>query len=131
MHAEEARALVSQALASSAARVIGRGVDLLWQLQPSAGDAELLLERLQYVLQSDPLRPETLGPWANDWVQKRLVRALFRTRVAAAYPLLQHLQDHVAARGEPVEPVERDKLNDSIREALIVLEPLSGEKTPS
>jgi len=107
MHAEEARALLSDGLSSSRYKNVGRAVDLMRLLSPVESDIPYLQGKLHSILASDPRKPEGLGPWRNEWVQKRLVRTLQRRGVVEALPDLRRLQDHVARRGEPKNSVER------------------------
>jgi hypothetical protein len=122
MHAEEARVLQSRALASGKAKNLGRAVDLMWLLSPAEGDVAYLLERLNCILESDPERPQELGPWKDEWLQKRLVRALHKLGVRQALPALKALQAHLDRRGEPKDEIKRAKLESSIREAIRALE---------
>lgn len=121
MHAERARELLPKALTSSRRKLVGRAVDLMWLLSPAAGDADFLMAQLQRIVNSDPEHPEALGLWADEWVQKRLVRTIDKTCLTAALPDLERLQIHVASRAQPPDPVERPKLEKSIREAIRTL----------
>lgn len=123
LHAEEARTLLPRALANPDHKVVGRAVDLTWQLEPDGGDVPLLMQRLEQIVNSDPGRPEALGPWRDEWVQKRVVRALSKRGGPGVVPLLERLLEHVAGRPVPrgQQAVKRTKLVESIEEALRVL----------
>lgn len=118
LHAPEARRLLDKALASSSPWVVGRGIDLTWLVGPEPGDLALLQEKADLITASDPSRPDLLGPWGHEWVQKRLVRALSRIGGVQALAQLRALQQHLARRGPPKDAVERDKLARSLAEAL-------------
>jgi hypothetical protein len=122
MHAEEARTLLSDGLKSSRYKNVGRAVDLMWLLSPVESDISYLQGQLHSILARDPLRIEGLGPWSNEWVQKRLVRTLEKRGVVGAVPDLYRLQDHVAARGKSKDSVNRGKLVDAINVAIRDLE---------
>ena len=98
-------------------------MDLTWQLEPDVGDVPLLMERLEQIVNSDPGRPEALGPWRDEWVQKRVVRALSKRGGPGVVPLLEGLLEHVAGRPVPrgQQAVKRAKLVESIEEALRLL----------
>jgi len=112
MHAEEGQVLKQDAWNSSWPRIVGRGIDLTWLLQPAEGDTAFLLERLQHIA-SNP--PES-GPWADEWVQKRLVRALARLGVTAALPDLQLLSERL--RSATKKSARRERLIKTVREAI-------------
>jgi hypothetical protein len=118
MHAQEARGLQRDGLGSTRSKNVGRAVDLMWQLGPVAGDADWLLGRLRHIVSSDARRPEALGPWKDEWLQKRLVTALYRLDVAEAVRDLLALSAHIAQRGLPKDEVKRGKLIQSIADAL-------------
>lgn len=123
LHAEEARTLLPRALAASDSKIVGRAVDLLWQLEPAAGDMPFLKERLEQILSSDPRQPETLGPWGDEWVQKRLVRALSKRGGPGIVPHLDKLLEHITRRPAPggKNAVKRSKLVESVESALRLL----------
>ena len=81
---------------------------------------------MRSILASDPLKPKGLGPWGNEWVQKRLVRALQKRRVVGVIPDLRRLQEHVAARGQRKDSGVRVKLEDAIK---VAIQELGGGKT--
>jgi len=116
MHAEQGQALKQDAWNSSWPRIVGRGIDLTWLLQPAEGDTAFLLERLQHIAYNPP----ESGPWADEWVQKRLVRALVRLGVTAALPDLQRLRDRL--RSAAGKSARRERLNTAVRDAIAELE---------
>lgn len=118
MHAEEARNILPEALKSSRAVIVRPALDLMWLLQPAAGDGAYLIGQLQQILESDPKKPEKLGPWSDERVQKRLVRAVVKTGETGALGYLKRLQEHVASRGEPKDLKKRKKLMESIDGAI-------------
>ncbi|MBN2393804.1 MAG: NACHT domain-containing protein [Anaerolineae bacterium] len=120
MRAEDARALLPKALASPDHKVVGRGLDLLWQLPPSPDDISLALSHLERILDSDPQQPK-LGPLGDEWVQKRLARVLSRRGSTDMIPYLEQLSAHIARRPPPVDTVKRQKLISSVEEALQTL----------
>lgn len=103
MHAGEALALKAQALAARDPRLIGRAVDFMTFLPPEPGDEAYLRARLAAILASDPLQPAGLGPWADEWLQKRLVRNLVKLHLTGLTPALRQLQEHIQQRPAPVE----------------------------
>ncbi len=123
LHVEEARTLLPRALAAPDSKIVGRAVDLLWQLQPAAGDLPFLMERLEQILNSDPRQPKALGPWADEWVQKRLVRVLSKRGGPGVVPYLEKLLDHIARRPTPTgkDVAKRSKLVESVENALRLL----------
>ena len=82
---------------------VGRGVDLTWLLQPAKGDTALLLKQLHHIL-AGSIKPD---PWADDWVQKRLVRALAKLGVMAALPNLLRLREQLGSTTEKSAAQER------------------------
>ena len=110
MHAEEAQALKPSARAASDPRIIGRAVDLTWLLRPEQGDECYLIDQLSLILASSPEQPQELGPWADEWLQKRLVRALQKLRVTAALPDLRLLLEHLRSRATPKKPVNGSQI---------------------
>lgn len=122
MHAEEGRTLLSDGLASTRYRNVGRAIDLMWLLNPVESDITYLMDKLHSILASVPHKPEELGPWRNEWVQKRLVRALHKRRTIGAVADLHRLLDHIAARVKPRDMVNRSKLVDAIKMAIRDLE---------
>jgi len=103
MHAAEARALQAHALASGDPRIVGRAVEFAWLLPADERDAPYLMEQLRRILASPPERPKTLGPWADEWLQKRLARMLVKLRVPGALAELRRLQEHIRLRPIPQE----------------------------
>jgi hypothetical protein len=99
-------------------------VDLTWLLRPAERDTAYLLERLQHIVDSPTQRPAELGPWADEWVQKRLVRALVGLSVTAALPDLRRLQSHIAGRLKPKDKdaPKRDRLVEAVNDAIAELE---------
>jgi hypothetical protein len=133
MQAQEATVLKANAWRSSHERVIGRGVDLCWLLPPVATDQIYLREQLQRILASSPQTPDTLGPWADEWLQKRLVRTSQHLRLVEFLPQLRQLQAHVQARPMPLlsegtaQPwqkgrAKRERLLRSLDEAITMFE---------
>ena len=122
LRAEEAQALKQNAWSARSPKIVGRGVDLTWLLRPSDGDTAFLRERLQHIVTSPPQHPAVLGPWADEWVQKRLVRALTGLGITAAVPDLQRLQAHIPLRPEPDDPAKRDRLVEAVEDAVAELE---------
>lgn len=133
MHAEEAQVIKQAALDSTAAKLVGRGIDLMWLLRPVAEDQRFLWEQLQQVLDSSPDHPETLGLWADEWLQKRIVRAIQYLHLVSFLPDLKTLQTHVRARPSPLLagqgnlPLEktgpkRERLIEAVQEAIEELE---------
>ncbi len=103
MHAAEALVLKPGALAAHDPRIIGRAVDFMTFLPPEDGDEAYLRQRLADILASDPLQPASLGPWADEWLQKRLVRNLVKLHFPGLTPAFRHLQEHIQQRPAPVE----------------------------
>jgi len=103
MHAVEARQLQAHAQASGDPRIVGRAVEFAWLLPADERDAPYLMEQLQRILASPPERPKTLGPWADEWLQKRMVRMLVKLRVPGALAELRRLQEHIRQRPFPQE----------------------------
>jgi HEAT repeat protein len=103
MHAEEGQVLKQDAWNSRWPRLVGRGIDLTWLLRHAEGDGAFLLERLQYIL-TNPVKPD---PWTDEWVQKRLVRALARLGVTAALPDLQRFNEQLRAVSGKSAKLER------------------------
>lgn len=97
---------------------MGRAIDLMWLLQPAEGDNTYLLEKLEFILKRDPREPKMLGPWSDEWLQKRLVRALGRTGVTQALVPLKKMQTHVAGRGSTKYTAKRQNLEESIKDAI-------------
>ncbi len=138
MHAQEAQELKENAWASSNYRVIGRGVDLCWLLQPVAGDRIYLQERLHDILDSSLQESKTLGPWADEWLQKRLVRAVHHLHMTDLLPELRQLRSHIRTRSllqssEKAEKAflktkpKRERLLASVDTAIMELE-IDGTK---
>ena len=121
MHADEARVLKPRALTSTRAKNLGRAIDLTWLLPPEVEDVDYLLGKIDLICESDAERPEMLGVWKNEWLQKRLVRALHKLGVIQALPALKELKTHVSERGKSKKEIERNKLEISIREAIRAL----------
>lgn len=126
MHAEDARTIQPDALNSTRAKIVGRAIDLMWLLQPAEGDDTYLLEKLEFILKSDPHKSKMLGVWEDEWLQKRLVRALGRTGVAQAIGSLKNLQEHVDSRRDTKHTIKRKNLEESTKDAIRDLE--SGER---
>jgi hypothetical protein len=112
MHAEEAQQLKPLALAASDARIIGRAIDLTFLLKPQAGDTDYLHGQMQRILASSPEHPEELGAWADEWLQKRLVRAIQRLHVSEALPDLRRLQEHIRRRLSVKPPSNQADMTD-------------------
>jgi len=126
MHAEDARTVQPDALNSTRAKIVGRAIDLMWLLQPVKEDDAYLLEKIKFILKCDPRKPDRLGVWADEWLQKRLVRALGRTGVTQALGSLKNLQEHVDSRGDTKHTIKRKNLEESIKDVIRDLE--SGER---
>ncbi len=116
MHAEQGQTLKQDAWNSRWPRIVGRGIDLTWLLPPAEGDTAFLLERLQLIASNPP----EAGPWADEWVQKRLVRALLRLNVTAALPDLQRLRERL--RLATGKSAKRERLSKTVRDAIEALE---------
>jgi len=116
MHAEQGQTLKQDAWNSCWPRIVGRGIDLTWLLPPAEGDTAFLPERLNHLVSS---LPES-GPWADEWVQKRLVRALMRLNVTAAVPDLQRLRERL--RQATGKSAKRERLSKTVRDAIEALE---------
>jgi hypothetical protein len=133
MHAEEATVLKPLAFSASDPKIIGRAIDLSWLLPPAEGDEEYLRAQMQRILASSPDHPKELGPWADEWLQKRLVRAIQRLRTADTLDTLRRLQEHIRSRPalKPVKSAaikyalvyaKRMRLAEAVEEAITGLQ---------
>ena len=119
MHAESARSLETLARNASDPKIIGRAVDLTWLLQPNEQDKIYLHGQLQRILATSPEQPDELGPWADEWLQKRLVRAIQKLHMADVLPDLRSLQKHIQRRPAPRESADRLEMEAAKRERLL------------
>jgi len=105
LHAAEALALKADALAANDPLIIGRAVDFMTYLPRQEGDEAYLRTCLQRILDSDPSDPQPLGPWADEWLQKRLLRNMIKLHVSGITAELRRLQEHIQQR--PQTPEDR------------------------
>lgn len=125
MRAEEAQTLKQSAWHARSSKIVGRGVDLTWLLRPAEGDTAFLLQSLERIVVSLPQEPAELGPWRDEWVQKRLVRALTGLGITAALPDLRRLQEHIPLRSahtNTINAAKRDRLVEAVNIAIADLE---------
>lgn len=74
--APQAKEIASEALDSRHWRVVGQALRVLQQIPLTSDD----LDRLLRLLQEQASAPGPQGPWRDDWVRKRLIRAIHEHR---------------------------------------------------
>lgn len=72
----QAKEIASEALDSRHWRVVGQALRVLQQIPLTSDD----LDRLLRLLQEQASAPGPQGPWRDDWVRKRLIRAIHEHR---------------------------------------------------
>lgn len=118
MHAEEARQLVPDPRQSGRAKLVGRAVDLAWLLASQAGELAYLCDKLQFILASPPERPDVLGPWKDEWLQKRLVRSLNKVGGPELLPDFARLRAHITRRPPAKSRIKRERLVEAVDNAV-------------